>query len=170
MNSAVTPNCTLGSPQRKLNFRQQSVKASWRHQNAFSANSEGQAWITKTLHQLHSSTSSRATFVSPVRQSPLCSICRIPLGSPYYSACGGSRSSLRKHIRPGSRCYSLAAATQTSKGGGGSANGNGSNGGGGGGDGSGNPFGSNDQHNQSPLTDTQRVKGLEDVLLLDVQG
>ncbi len=169
MNSALTPNCTLGSPQRKLNVRQQSFKTCWRHQNAGAVSSEGHTWITKTLTQLHSSTSTRAALFSPARQTPLCSICRTPLANPYNSACGGPRSSLFKRVRPSSRCYSLAPAIQTSNSGG-PPNDNGSNGGGGGGDGSSNPSGNDHQHHELPLTEAQRIKGLEDILLLDVQG
>ena len=168
MHSTLTPSCTLGSPQRKLNVRPQTIKSPRRHQNAYAVSSENHAWITKTLQQLHSSTSARA--MATPRQSTLCSICRTPLVNPYYNSCGGRRSStMHKRSRPHPKCYSVAPALQTSKGDTGSGPPNdGSNGGGGNGDGSGNPSGN--RHHETPLTEAQQIKGLEDVLLLDVQG
>ena len=176
MNNALTPKCTLGSPQRKLNVRPQSTKSPKRHQNAYAVTSEGHTWITNTLHQLQSSTSTRAPFLASPRNSRLCSICRTPLENPYYSSCGGHRSPVQRRSRPSSRpssrLYSVAPAVQTSTGGSGNgpSGGNGSNGGGGNGDGSSNPPGNNSRHRETPLSETKQVKGLEDILLLDVQG
>lgn len=170
MTGALTPSCTFGSPQRKLNTRQQAAKGSWRHQHTYTVSSEGHTWITKTLHQLHSSTSTRAALTSPCRQLTLCSTCRTPLASTHVTACGPPLSFLHKRIRPGSSCYSLAPARQTSIGGGNDNPPSGNNGGGGGGDGSNNPFGHDHQHHESPVTGEPRVQGLEDILLLDVQG
>ncbi|KAL0041395.1 hypothetical protein WJX79_002096 [Trebouxia sp. C0005] len=170
MTSALTPTCTLGSPQRKLNVRQQTVKGSWRHQTGYAVNSEGHTWITKTLHQLHSSTSTRVALVSPARQTTLCSICRTPLAHTHTIAHGPPQSFLHRRVRPGSRCSSLAPAVQTSSGGssGGPPHGHGSNGGSGG---DGSNHSSNDhQRHESPLAETQKIQGLEDILLLDVQG
>ncbi|DBA94760.1 TPA: hypothetical protein ACH3X1_002307 [Trebouxia sp. C0004] len=170
MTSALTPTCTLGSPQRKLNVRQQTVKGCWRHQTGYAVNSEGHTWITKTLNQLHSSTSTRVALASPARQTTLCNICRTPLAHTHSIPQGPPRSFLHKRIRPGSRCYSLAPAIQTSSGGssGGPPNGDGSHGGSGG---DGSNHSSNDhQRHESPVTKTQQVQGLEDILLLDVQG
>ena len=170
MTSALTPTCTLGSPQRKLNVRQQTVKGSRKHQTGYAVSSEGHPWITKTLHQLHSSTSTRVALVSPARQTTLCSICRTPLAHTHTIARGPLRSFLHRRVRPGSRCSSLAPTIQTSSGGssGGPPNGDGSNGGHGG-DGN-NHSSSGPQRHESPLTETQKVQGLEDILLLDVQG
>lgn len=169
MHGTLTPSCTLGSPQRKLNVRPQTIKSPRGHQNAYAVSSESHAWITKTLQQLHCSTSARA--VASPRHSTLCSICRTPLANPYYDSCGGPRSPVHKRSRPHTKCYSVAPAIQTSRGDTGSGPPNdGSNGGGDSGDGSGNPSGSNSRHRESPLTEAQRITGLEDVLLLDVQG
>ena len=170
MNGTLTPSCSLGSPQRKLSFRPQCTKAPSKHQHGYALNSEGHTWITKTLHQLHSSTSPRlAGAVSP-RHSPLCSICRTPLANPYYNSCVNSRSPVHRRSRPIFKCHSVSPALQTSRGdtGNGPPNDGSGNGGGGSGDGSGNPSGG--RHQESPLSETQQVKGLEDVLLLDVQG
>lgn len=173
MNNALTPKCTLGSPQRKLNIRPQSAQSPRRHQNAYAVHSEGLTWITKTLHQLQS-TSARAPFLASPRNSRLCSICRTPLENPYYSSCGGHRSPVQRRSRPtrrfSSRLLSLAPARQTSTDGTGNSppGGNGSDGGNG--DGSSNPSGNNNGQRETPLTDTKQVKGLEDILLLDVQG
>lgn len=176
MNNALTPKCTLGSPQRKLSVRPQSTQSPRRHQNAYAVTSEGHSWISKTLHQLQSSTSTRAPFLASTRNSKLCSICRTPLENPYYSSCGGHRSPVQRRSRPSSRSssrlYSVALAAQTSTDGSGSGppDGNGSNGGGGNGDGSSNSSGNNRIHRETPLSETKQVKGLEDILLLDVQG
>lgn len=177
MNTALTPNCTLGSPQRKLNVRPQSAKSPRRHQNAYAVTSEGHTWITKTLLQLQSSTRTRApSHVSP-RPSRLCSICRTPLANQYYPSCGGPRSPVHRRSRPSSRScgrlFSVAPAAHTSTDGTGNGppSGNGSSGGGGSGDGSSNNSSGHDsRHRETPLAETQQVKGLEDVLLLDVQG
>lgn len=172
MNSALSTNCTSCSPQRKLNVRPQIVTSPRRHHNPYVASSEGHMWITKTLHQLHCSAKGRAAPMASPNHSTLCSICRIPSANPYYRSCSGPKRPVYRRSRPGSRCYSVAPAIQTSRGGtgNGSPGGNGSNGGGGHGDGSSNPSGSNGRHHESLLTETQQIKGLEDILLLDVQG
>ena len=176
MNNALTPKCTLGSPQRKLNVRPQSTKSPRRHQNAYAVTAEGHTWITNTLHQLQSSTSTRAPFLASPSNNKLCSICRTPLENPYYSSCGGHRSPVQRHSRPSSRpssrLYSVAPVVQTSTDGSGNGppDGNGSNGGAGNGDGSNETSGNNNRHRETPLSETKQVKGLEDILLLDVQG
>ena len=172
MNNALTPKCTLGSPQRKLNVRPQSTKSPRRHQNTYAVTSEGHTWITKTLHQLQSSTSIRPPSLASPRHSTLCSICRTPLENPYYSSCRGHRSPARRRSQPSSRIHSVAPALQASTDGVGNGppNGNGNNGTGGSGDGSSNSSGHDSRHRETPLTDTKQVKGLEDILLLDVQG
>ena len=176
MNNALTPKCTLGSPQRKLNVRPQSTKSSRRHQNAYAITSEGHTWITNTLHQLQSSISTRAPVLASPRNSRLCSICRTPLENPNNSSCGGHRFPVQRRTRPssrhGSRLYSVAPAVQTSTDGSGNGppDGNGSNGGAGNGDDSSHPSGNNSRHHETPLSEAKQVKGLEDILLLDVQG
>lgn len=177
MNTALTPNCTLGSPQRKLNVRPQSAKSPRRHQNAYAVSSESQTWITKTLHQLQSSTCSRPPSHASPRPSRLCSICRTPLANQYYGSCGGHRSPWHRRSRPsnwpGSRLYSVAPAAQPSTGGCGNdpPSGNGNTGGGGNGDSSSNNSSGHDSRQyEAPLAETKQVKGLEDILLLDVQG
>lgn len=177
MNTALTPNRTLGSPQRKLNVRPQSAKSPRRHQNAYAVSSESQTWITKTLHQLQSSTCTRAPSHASPRPSRLCSICRTPLAKQYYGSCGAPRSPWHRRSRPsnwpGSRLYSVAPAAQPSTGGFGNGppSGNGSTGGGGNGDGSSNNSSGHDSRQyEAPLAETKQVKGLEDILLLDVQG
>ena len=179
MNTALTPNCALGSPQRKLNVRPQSAKSPRRHQNAYAVSSETHPWITKTLHQLQSSTCTRAPSHASPRPSRLCSICQTPLANQYYGSCGGPRSPLHRRSRhsnwPCSRLYSVAPAAQPSTDGSGHGppSGNGSRGGGGEGSGDGssnNSSGHDSRQYETPLAETKQVKGLEDILLLDVQG
>ena len=67
------------------------------------------------------------------------------------------------------QCYSVSPALQTSTDGPGPPGGNGTNGGSGGG-GGGNDSSKGPGQQEPPVTDVRHVQGLEDILLLDVQG
>lgn len=71
--------------------------------------------------------------------------------------------------RPAMRCYSVSPAIQSSTDGPGPPGGNGTNGGSGGG-GGGNHSSARPEQHEAPIKDAQHVQGLEDILLLDVQG
>ena len=166
MNSSLTPTCQLGSPQRKLGIRQPAVTAI-RHQLAQRSLNEGHAWIASTLHQLHLSV--KSTPFSPARQPAVCSICRTPFASSYHQPRRAARWPMHGRTRPAMRCYSVSPALQTSTDGPGPPGGNGTNGGSGGGGGGDHGSARPEQH-EAPVKDARPVQGLEDILLLDVQG